>query len=618
MIDIPANRVVTAAIIVCGLLGWVPLEQSVGQQVGTNANSNDLNSEYLKVYEEHRTELMEFAKKCESLEKPGLASFTRSWVPERDPSREYFFVLPSNRSLMFPKTTDRVGLHWKEHLDKKNASYAARLFELAEKANKVKEYELAYRLLHECVFHNPQYEGANNVLGIDRAAPKTKAYALRRKEDFFPDGELVKFESDHFQLITSLDERTAKDSLAKFERWHVVWRQMFFGYWAQSGWLNRRFESGAKPTRRTKKFKVVLYKDRNEYLAKLRPTNPGIDVSVGYYLFREKTSFFYAGDDTDETTWVHEITHQFMHETIPVSSRSEIRNSIWAVEGIAMFMESLTDFKTHVTLGGQDAERLNFCRYNFFRRGFFVEMGQLNAMTPNDFVKSKSVKGLYSLSAAYCHYLLSLSDEKKDKSIKKAFLKFLQLVHQGKNTKVYFDRIAAQVSFDKGFKDFLKPKKELLSRSLIRPENCRILYLGNSDIGDEVLEKIKNATELETLDLSGTRVTDVGIQKLSGMTKLEFLSLEKTKITNNSMKVIGKLSSLEELDLTTTAVTDMGMKEVRGLSKLVALWIAGTRVSDGSVDLILSLPSLKQLDIRKTEVSAAGRKKLNAKFNLVD
>ena len=599
------------------------LEQiGVGQEKSAASQQTDIEAEYSALYQSRQKELTELADKCVELEKPELAEFTRRWIPNRDPSREYFFVLPSNRTLVFPKATDRVSKFWLSNLTTRNNEFAAKLFKLAEKAQQAKQDDLAFRLLHECLFHDPKHAASAKILGVDKSEFEVRANAYRRKEKLYPDGKVVKYESEHFQLFTSLDEKTAKKALAKFERWKIVWRQMFYNYWAHPSWLSRRFEKGAPPKGRTKKYKVVLFSSRDEYIAKLRSVSPGIEVSVGYYLFPERTSFFYVGKDSVETTWVHELTHQFMHETIPISSRAEIRNSIWAVEGIAMFMESLVDFGVCVTVGGEDAERLNFCRYNYFRRGFFVEMKRLNAMTQRDFVDSGSIKGLYSLSAAYCHYLLNPSVDGSRKaelrSIKKAFLKFLQMVHQGKNAEVFFERVANQVSFEKGFKEFLKPERDRLIPSLITPDQYRILYLGNSDIGDEVFQNLKNASQLQTLDLSGTKVTDAGLSGLVQFTALEFLSLERTKVTNASLEAIGKLKSLEELDLTTTAVTDAGIQKLAGLNKLVALWLGGTNISDQSIDVIASLSSLKQLDLRKTEVSAGGKKRLNPRIKLVD
>ena len=572
----------------------------------------ELISRYLDVYANHQESLKQLVDKCLELNKTELAEFTQRWMPDRDPSREYFFLLPDNRELEFPKLNDQTDRFWAGNLKKRNAKYAAELLSLAVRANEKKNDELAFRLLHECLFHDPTNQGAARVLSYVESEPRVKKNTYSRKEKLLPDGNVMKFESDHFVLFTTVDEKLARQAIQRFERWHIVWRQMFYNYWAQSSWLSRRFETEVKPIRRTKKFKVFLYKDRDEYIRKLKPISPGIEVSVGYYLFSEKTSFFYADKSSNDSTWIHELTHQFMHETIPVSSKSRIQSSIWAVEGIAIYMESYVDFGTYSTLGGEDAERLHFCRHNFFRRGFFVPIDDLNEMSQQEFVQNENVTGLYSLSGAYCHFVL------RHHKLKKEFLKFLQLVHQGKNSNVFFGRLTSQLSFDQEFKKFLQPSKAEIENSLLQPARYKILYLGYSDVDDETLELLKDATRLETLDLSETRVTSAGIEKLKRLTGLQYLSLERTKVSDACFEQVGAFTDLAELDLTMTAVTDSGVSKMTGLQKLQILWVAGTRVSDRSVDSLLKLKSLQKMDIRKSGITEAGKKRLNGRVNLID
>lgn len=598
--------------LVCAIPG-LGLGQTAAKALAkVESSSRELENAYAEEALRFNKELTALANKCDELKKPDLAKFTRSQILDRDPSREYFFVLTADQTLRFPPADDRIGKYWKENLEKKYNEHANELFGLAKKAHEQDRHELSFRWLNECLVYSPENPEVARILEFDKTESKIKVNAYRRQEKLLPAGEINKLESDHFQLFTNIDEADARQALIRFERWHRVWRQMFYDYWAHPTWLSRRFDPDSDSGRRKKKFKVVLYRDRDEYVSTLRPVSPGIEVSTGYYLFPEKTSFFYAGDNADETTWVHELTHQFMHETIPISTRAERGSSLWAIEGIAMYMESICDFGSHLTLGGEDSERLNYCRYNYFRRGFFVDMNTLNGMTRDEFIKSREIKGLYSLSAGYCHYLLRHTSAKLD------FLKFLQMIHQGKKASVFFERVAEKVSLDEGFKGFLQPTRDKVLASLIRPQGYRILYLGNSGFDDQSLAGFAKFSGLETLDLSGNPITNDGIQCLPQMKGLQYLSLEKTAVTDQGMATVGKLSSLEELDLTTTAITDLGIEKLKNSSSLIALWLAGTRVSDDSIDHLLGLDGLKQLDIRKTKISAEGKKRLNTKLQLVD
>lgn len=593
-------------------LSWFGLTTTIGGQ-------EDVSSAYLELNERHYVALETIAKKCEALGKPELAAYTRKWTPKRDPAREYFFLTPAFAPPTLPRIADLTDKFWAENFEKENSDYAAALYSLAKSAMGEERHAAAYRMLHESLFHDPQNRDSLRVLGETASIENRirlnpyRVNSRREQDEFLPKGEIKKYESDNFVLFTSLEEKIAKKAIVDFEKLQAIWRQCFFSYWAKPTWLARRFEKEVKPISRAKKFKVVMYRDKDEYIRTLSPKNPGIEVSVGYYWFAKKTSFFFHDEDPSiEKTWVHELTHQLMHESVPISKSSMIKSSIWAVEGIAVYMESLMDFETHVTVGGEDAERLNYCRHNYFRRGFLVEMSALNAMTQQGFIRSKSVKALYSLSGAYCQYLMSQEKCHDD------FFNFLRLVHQGKNSSRVFDKLSEQVSFDEGFKAFLKPDHKKIEASLLRPSEYKILYLGYSGATDEILARIGKATELESLDLSGNPISDAGIKNLVGLKRLRYLSLERSAISDESASLFGNLSGLEELDVTSTAVTDEWVKEVSSAPNLIAFWLGGTRVSDLSVPSLMKMPALKQLDVRKSKITQSGMKNLQQKVELID
>ena len=582
-------------------------------------SQEDVSSKYAALYKQRCQSLNRLATKCDELGKSELAAFTRKWIPQRDPSRQYFFLTPAFGSPPLPQLSDTTDKFWADNFAAENRKYAESLFALSQLAVDQKRYAAAYRMLHESLFHDPQNRNSLRVLGEKESVKERirvtsyRANPRRKQDEFLPKGELKKYESDNFLLYTSLDQQIAIKAIHDFEKFQAVWRQCFYSYWAKPSWLERRFEKQGKPLSRSKKFMVVMYRNKEEYIRTLSAKNPGIEVSVGYYWFAKKTSFFFHDQDPNiSKTWIHELTHQLMHESVPISKNSVIQSSIWAVEGIAVYMESLMNFETHVTVGGEDAERLNYCRYNYFRRGFWVEISALNAMNQQDFVRNASVKALYSLSGAYCQFLMSNEDCIEE------FFNFLRLVHQGKDSSRVFEKLSDQVSFDTGFKAFLKPDHLKIEASLIRPTAYKLLYLGYSGATDTMLEKVAAATELESLDLSGNPISDAGIKTLSGLRQLRYLSLDRTAISNASGASIGKLPLLEELDVTSTAITDEWVNEVSSAQHLVALWLAGTRVSDLSVPSLMEMPALKQLDVRKSKITQSGLKNLQQKVELID
>ena len=62
------------------------------------------------------------------------------------------------------------------------------------------------------------------------------------------------------------------------------------------------------------------------------------------------------------------------------------------------------------------------------------------------------------------------------------------------------------------------------------------LKLPSSTTDEQLAEKLKGLTNLETLVLTGTKITDAGLVHLKGLTKLERLSLYDTKTTPAGIK----------------------------------------------------------------------------------
>src|SRR5207247_871918 len=104
----------------------------------------------------------------------------------------------------------------------------------------------------------------------------------------------------------------------RLESLHTLWRQIFFRYWSSSEALAARFAGRHEPLARERpKMQVVLFKNREEYVAQLAPVEPQIAATLGYYAHKQRTTYFYAGGPEVYPTWQHEATHQLFQESIP-------------------------------------------------------------------------------------------------------------------------------------------------------------------------------------------------------------------------------------------------------------------------------------------------------------
>jgi Leucine-rich repeat (LRR) protein len=131
------------------------------------------------------------------------------------------------------------------------------------------------------------------------------------------------------------------------------------------------------------------------------------------------------------------------------------------------------------------------------------------------------------------------------------------------------------------------------------------IFFDDSDY--PLLVKIES---LESLQISGYKITGAGISVLSELPNLQSLSLYETSIGDDAMKEISQIKTLETLDLSYSPVTAVGLRELENLPHLRSLTI--TWIDPSTVDALLNCPNLEELrlidsDISTEDVDAVGR-----------
>jgi Leucine-rich repeat (LRR) protein len=140
----------------------------------------------------------------------------------------------------------------------------------------------------------------------------------------------------------------------------------------------------------------------------------------------------------------------------------------------------------------------------------------------------------------------------------------------------------------------------------------RVLRLNGTRISDAGLEHLKGLPSLQTLDLTHTQVTDAGLKHLKGLPSLQTLDLTNTRVTGTGLADLKELKSLQELYLTNTRVTDAGLVHLKAMTSLQGLSLHGTqgtdgtRVTDAGLVHLKALTNLKALNLDRTHVTDAG------------
>lgn len=595
------------------------------------------------------------AAKCDELKLPEQAAITRDWLIPRHPGRQYLF-LPGAAEVPAPdgKAADFVK-KWYAKFRALRTVQAAALFAEAEQALADDRPTRAYQLLFEVLREDPDHAEARRILGYSRKGngpwllPETERMRaevarIPHARLGWPAGKYWRLETHHFQIVTNHSAKEALEAGNLLEDLHTLWRQMFFRYWSNRAALEARFDGGREPLAPPRpRMQVVLFKTRDEYLAKLAPAQPQIGVTLGIYLDQERTSYFYAGDTSVYPTWQHEATHQLFQEAVPgVIDHPGEEQNFWAIEGVALYMESVkrghsTFSKDCWTAGGCEADRLQFARYRALAGDFYQPLASLVMMGREELQTSADIRKLYAQSAGIAQFLMV--DDTLTRSVsegasiptrsvsegtagqassgtpayREAFTELLTAIYRGDDTAESLARFtaAAYPALDEQYRTFLNVTDDDLA-GIPDPLAVRNLSLGRTSVTDAGLAHLAGCKNLAWLDLSLTDVTDDGLQPIAAAAGLKQLFLEGTQVTDASLPLIAGLKQLEELDLSKLEITDKGLAALAGLKQLKILHLSGTPITDAGLIHLRGLKQLEQLETTGTRVTPEGLQRLQA------
>jgi hypothetical protein len=562
------------------------------------------------------------AAKCEELGLKEQGEITRRWIIPRHPGRQYLF-LPSAVDATAPKAgAPEVVRQWHARLMELRKERAAALLAEARQASEQHQPTRAYQLLHEVLREDPDQADARRVLGYVKG-PRGQwslpgAVNLQATRPRVPEpklrwaaGSYWRLETPHFAIVTNHSAKEALELGNQLEDLHALWRQVFFRYWSSGEALAARLAGRDEPlTRPRPKMNVVLVKNRSEYVAHLAADVPQIEKTVGIYLHQQRKSFFFAGDTSVYPTWFHEATHQLFQESVPdtVEQPGEERN-FWAIEGAALYMESLARHDGFWTVGGCEANRLQFARYRALS-GSVLPLAELSALGRQRVQTSEGIVNLYAQSAGVAHFLIDGEGGRH----REALVDLLTAIYRGEDQLDTLPKLAGQPwgQLDEQYRAFLNMTDDDLA-GIPNPERLRNLSLGRTSVTDAGVARLSACKNLEWLDLSGIPITDAGVAVVADMPELTQLFLEGTQATDASIPTIAKLNKLAELDLSRLpGIGDDGLAALAPLKQLKILHLSNSPIGDAGLVHLQSLKRLESLDVEGTKVTPEGLKRLRA------
>lgn len=617
--------------------------------VESTAHSQETASaEQSAAWQDFESQMEALAAKCDQLERPDLATAARNWARRRDPSRHYLYLIDQQYTDPISiDPSDSTAVFWAERVRHLRETFSNALLIEAQQTAQSKELPhllSAMSKLHWAGYQNPENEGVMTILGRQNkdgkwVAPEwgrigTPRKSRRPERDLkWQAGSYFEVHSANFHLVTTADPEQASAMIGRLEVWRSLWQQFAVTYWANPNTLRSCLErQRAIPEPRERKHEVVLFANRNQFLASLSHIN-GIEKSIGYYDGQLRRSFFYLDEEDKqlESTWIHELAHQLFSETGSRTPQPGEESNTWLAEGIAIYFESLksiqppakpdwlaSDEKTPAasvgsvwSVGGFEAARLQDARIRWTREGYFVPFAQLTTRGRRVFQTDPNIARTYSQSGAMCHFLLDGGNANHEAAI----WELLVLLYSKRDradslealTETDSEELATQYKKWLSFDSSQAPWFDLARAN-------RKLALGYSDLDSKALLQL-DAPELYQLQLSASKIDDEIASWLTEQKNLQQLFLDKNEISDNvAIAAIKSNPKLQDLDLAGTGVTDETIEALRGHVNLNQLWLTSTGITDQAVDTLLSIPNLETLDVRGCTLSADALNRLAEKI----
>ena len=521
------------------------------------------------------------------LRSSGDAKGSRNVVAQyspRDLQREYIY-LPGTEFA----ASDSVG--WQARLQELKKTHAQRVFELAQQAADNGGGAAGFQFLNEVLVLDPDHEQARKALGHRRTEKgwriaselvKNRKSTKREPTMGWEAGSFLRVSTPHFEIHSIADETTTLELAEKLERWHDVWRQVFFEFWSSEKSLQRWLDGTSQLRPSKKKYQVIFFDGKESYAEQLEPKIKGIGASTGYYSDQLRASFFYASEDEAiQETWRHELTHQLFQQSIRTKTGPFRENYVWLGEGIATYFESMLDFGDHVTLGGFDSRRLQYARIRWNREGFRLQLSEISKISLEEFQRSKSIRRLYSQSSGMSHMLMNSENGKYQQRL----IEFLKLMYTGKLRDGTFTKLTGldDANFESEYSAYLRTKNPAVEQFLTRPLTRTELAMGNPQLSQRAFAEIGKCTNLDWLDLSDNRIDSARLACLKGCDVLQEIYFSNCQIEDGAMEELAELRQLTQVDLTASSCTDSQFLELAKCNGLESVTITATGISDDAI-----------------------------------
>lgn len=454
-----------------------------------SSTAGDLAADRSKLTETYGAQLAALADALASEGLAAPADEVRGWLPERPANTITLFSLPPRAPWSTPEPPV-----WLARFRTLREAQSEALFSLAKIAAQGDRGALAMELALEAARENPDHAAARRLLGyLKKGDEWHRPFALRQLNagkvwhpqfGWLPSAHVPRYEHGErsfqnrwisaeedrrrhaeidlgWQIETANYQITTNHSLEegvrlaeRLEQFHDFWEILFIGYLEKPGQLAKRFSGAGSPPRDARKHNVVYFRDRAGYNRALLPTQPQIEITLGFYSDRQQTAYFFAGEEQQAGLVYHEATHQLFQESRATAAAVGTSNNVWIAEGIACYWETLREFEPgRYRIGGDDAGRLPAARRRLLVDQFYTPLGELVGYGLDRLQHDPNIAKLYSESAGLATFFMHYDQGR----YRPALVKYLSAVYTGAASEETLAKFCGQgySDLDRQYRDFL-------------------------------------------------------------------------------------------------------------------------------------------------------------------
>jgi hypothetical protein len=263
-------------------------------------------------------------------------------------------------------------------------------------------------------------------------------------------------ETEHYNVLTNDSLQTGVALGQRLEQIRAVWWQLFAGFVLDEAELTRQFGSQSPRKRIGRQHKVIVFRNQAEYQAALEREQPNIAGTLGIYFDKQRTAYFFAGDQQHTGTLWHEAAHQLFTESANGARDVGRKHNFWVIEGVACYFESAAPNweEGYVSMGGAEAGRLPAARQRLLEDNFYVPLAELVTLGMADVQANPNIAKLYSQFAGLATFFMQADDGQ----YREPFVAYLRAVYDGRADETTLSRLMnkSYAELDQAYRQWLQ------------------------------------------------------------------------------------------------------------------------------------------------------------------